>query len=181
MASVLANRAKRFREIRSFMVRDSLTGLLNTSSLITSLNVELERARRQKSELILAIIDVDQLSRLNELFGHLAGDQALKSLARMLVQRLRKSDLIGRFEGPHLMVILPDTKLDQAAKIFREIAADFARYRMHSSKDEYYASFSSGVALYPRYKDRHALVDAAKTALDKAKNLGGNRVLSALG
>lgn len=173
----VAHRGNRFRELRSLMVRDGLTGLLNPSSMLHSMGQELERVRRRNGEMAVAIFDIDQLSRLNQLMGHTAGNIAIRGLAGMLSRRLRNSDVVGRYEGPAILVLFPDTSGAQASAVVSNILKDFARVLQHADTHEFYATFSCGISAYPRYKDSGALLEAAREGLRKAKNLGGNRTV----
>ena len=98
IASV-TSRAQRARTLQSLMVRDGLTGLLNHSRLKEQLVVEANRAKRDHSSLAFAMLDIDHFKSVNDTFGHPTGDRVLKSLAQVLSQRLRKTDIIGRYGG----------------------------------------------------------------------------------
>lgn len=177
LATHITHRAERFGELRSQMVRDSLTGLLNRSSVMHSLHVELQRARRQTRDLVVAILDIDEIQRLNRMFSHTAGNVAIRSLATMLSARLRSSDVIGRYEGPMLMAIFPDTELEGIKLALEKIAQDFSRYRMFAEEQDFYATFCCGLAAFPRAKDSGTLLEQARISLEEAKTLGGNRVV----
>ncbi len=172
----ITHRCKRFMALRLHLVRDGLTGLLNPSSVLHYLGLELDRARRRKGRVSIALIDIDLLGRLNEMLGPLAGNVAIRGLASMLIRRLRSSDVVGRFEGPAMIVVLPETHAAQADSVAHAIVADFAKLALHVDDQEFYATFSCGIATYPRYKDLAGLVEAARGALQKAKDLGGNRL-----
>lgn len=172
----ITHRCKRFMALRLHLVRDGLTGLLNPSSVLHYLGLELDRARRRKGMVSVALIDIDMLGRLNEMLGPLAGNVAIRGLAGMLIRRLRSSDVVGRFEGPAMIVVLPETHAAQADSVAHAIVADFAKLALHVDDQEFYATCSCGIATYPRYKDLAGLVEAARGALQKAKDLGGNRI-----
>ena len=100
----ISNRISRTRELRYFMERDSLTGLLNHSNLKEQLIRELLRAKRAGSDLCFAMIDLDNFKNVNDSYGHLTGDKVLKSLSRMLQERVRRTDIIGRYVRRFLAV-----------------------------------------------------------------------------
>ncbi|MEJ2508249.1 MAG: diguanylate cyclase [Gammaproteobacteria bacterium] len=176
LVAAVRTRAERYRALRSFMVRDSLTGLLNHTSLKERLEVELARASRQGTPLSFAMIDLDHFKQVNDRFGHPTGDRVLKSLARLIRQRLRRTDIVGRYGGEEFAVILPDTGLDAAAVILDDLRADFAALHHRAEGVEFQITFSCGVAAYPGFDDAIALNDAADKALYQAKHEGRNRI-----
>jgi len=179
LVAAVRTRAERYRALRSFMVRDSLTGLLNHTSLKERLDVELARAARQGSPLSFAMLDLDHFKKVNDRFGHPTGDRVLKSLARLIRQRLRRTDIVGRYGGEEFAVILPDTDLDTAASILDDLRADFAAVRHRAGGAEFQITFSCGIAAYPAYNEAIALNDAADKALYAAKHEGRNRIARA--
>ena len=173
------SRAMRTRSMRFFMERDSLTGLLNHSNLKQRLETELQRARRIGTDLVFAMIDLDRFKTVNDTYGHLTGDRVLKSLARLLEERLRRSDLIGRYGGEEFGVILFNTSALNAARLLNEIRESFAMIGHRSSEGTFRVSFSCGVAEYPALETAAELSEAADAALYKAKIAGRNRVVVA--
>jgi diguanylate cyclase (GGDEF)-like protein len=179
LVSAVATRAKRTRNLRFFMERDSLTGLLNHSNLKEKLGGELHRAERVGSELSFAMLDLDHFKSVNDTYGHLTGDRVLKSLARLLNERLRKSDVIGRYGGEEFGVILVDAGEEEAAHTLEEIRASFSRIRQHLDGHVFYATFSCGISSYPDVSTVTELNEEADRALYRAKALGRNRVVRA--
>lgn len=178
VASVLA-RVERARTIRSFMLRDSLTGLFNHTRIKEQLATEVARARRGKTDLAFAIIDFDHFKSVNDTCGHPVGDRVIKSVARLLQQRLRSTDIIGRYGGDEFAVILPGTHADQAREVLDNIRASFHALRHHSAHGEFASSFSCGVAVFNKFDSTTLLLDAAGRALYEAKQAGRNRVVIA--
>jgi diguanylate cyclase (GGDEF)-like protein len=181
LISAVAYRAQRSRVLRSFMVRDSLTGLLNHSKTKEQLEIELARARRWNSPVAFAMIDLDHFKEVNDRHGHAAGDRVLKSLARVLVQRLRKIDVVGRYGGEEFAVILPETNPSAAVNVLEEIRQGFASQRHEVSGQEFVVAFSCGIATFPQCTDLAQMTSAADQALYEAKNRGRNRVVLAHG
>ncbi len=172
-------RAQRTRDIRYFMERDSLTGLLNHSHLIGGLNNEIRRAERIGNNLCFAMIDIDNFKHVNDSFGHLTGDRVLKSLARMLQDRLRKTDIIGRYGGEEFGIVFFNTTTEHAERILNEVRESFARIRHTANSKDFYVSFSCGLAGYPKFGTAAKLGKASDDALYKAKEFGRNRVVIA--
>lgn len=178
LASV-SSRVQRARILRSYMVRDSLTGLLNHSTLQDNLAREYVRTRRHGKRMCYALLDLDHFKMVNDRHGHAAGDRVLKTLARMLLQRLRLSDIVGRVGGEEFAVIFTDTGADHAHRIMDEIREAFAEVVHRGDAGEFRVTFSCGVAAQARHPDAAAINRAADQALYEAKRSGRNRVLLA--
>jgi diguanylate cyclase (GGDEF)-like protein len=179
LISSVTTRAKRSRQLRSFMIRDSLTGLLNHTTIKERLSIETARAERSGGPLSFAMLDIDFFKSINDRFGHLVGDRVIKSLSRLLVQRLRKTDIIGRYGGEEFAVILSDTDADTAEQVLDEIRIGFSQLHHRTSDQDFAVTFSCGVAEFPEWGDAAQLNDAADKALYEAKRSGKNRVIRA--
>ena len=178
IASV-TSRIERYRKLRGLMLHDGLTGLLNHSTLKERLNQEVVRADRQKNSLAFAMLDLDHFKSVNDTYGHPAGDRVLKSLAHLLTQRLRKSDIIGRYGGEEFAVIFPNTTEEAALRTMNNIRQGFGHIHHRSGEDEFTVTFSCGVATYPQIESPIEISKAADRALYEAKRAGRNRVVSA--
>ena len=162
------------------MVRDSLTNLLNHTAFRNVLTHEVSRSKRQNTVMSLAMLDIDHFKRVNDTYGHAAGDSAIKVLSRLLKQRLRNSDIVGRYGGDEFVALLLGCRADQALKIMDEI-------RVHFSGVEFYPNeagslnltFSCGISTFPEFQSAESLSDAADQALYNAKAGQRNRVVVA--
>ncbi|TAN40376.1 MAG: diguanylate cyclase [Nitrospirae bacterium] len=170
-------RADRYRTLRSFMLYDGLTGLLNHTKTKEQLDIEVSRALRQKTDLSFAMIDIDHFKSVNDTHGHPVGDQVIKSLSRLLKQRLRTTDTIGRFGGEEFAVILTDTDKGTAQRILNELREDFAKIRHTSREGLFPVTFSCGVACPAPGETGAELIEKADKALYRAKMYGRNRVV----
>ncbi|HEX9372856.1 MAG TPA: diguanylate cyclase, partial [Roseiflexaceae bacterium] len=179
LISAVNSRVQRTRALRSFMVRDSLTGLFNHTATKERLEVELARAARHQAPLAFAIIDIDNFKQVNDTFGHPIGDRVLKSLARLLQQRLRRTDVIGRYGGEEFAVVLAGTDGPSAVRVMDEIRSGLAQIRQQAGAKEFSVTFSCGIASFPTHQDPPSLTDAADRALYQAKRGGRNQVLLA--
>lgn len=162
------------RELDVLARSDPLTGLLNRRGFGAHLKAAMPLALRSGRPLSVVMLDVDHFKRINDNFGHDVGDEVLKYLGRMLPERLRTSDVVGRLGGEEFVVMLPDTgpegALATATALIQTVAA-------HS--DPAYGSFtiSAGVATTaPGMSDAAALLRHADEALYQAKGSGRNRV-----
>lgn len=180
LISAVAIRAERMRTLRSLMVRDSLTGLFNHTFMTQSLETALANAQRTDGQLCFVMIDLDYFKRVNDTYGHPAGDQVLVALARVLQQRLRNADMVGRYGGEEFAAIMQNTSVDEAAGIVDGIREDFARIVFRSGDRPFSCTFSSGVAGFPAVSCAEELVEAADRALYAAKHGGRNRVRAAV-
>lgn len=172
-------RLKRSRDMRFLMERDSLTGLLNHTNLKESLATEIQRAQRIGTSVSFAMVDIDHFKNVNDTHGHLIGDRVLRSLARLLEERLRKTDTVGRYGGEEFGVVFFNTDVFDAAATMNRIRDAFSRSPHQLSESEFTVSFSCGVASFPEYRTASALTAAADRALYTAKQGGRNRVVSA--
>jgi diguanylate cyclase (GGDEF)-like protein len=177
LVAAVTARARRGRLLATRIAYDGLTGLLNHSHLKQQIEIEISRADREGWEVAYAMIDVDRFKSINDAFGHASGDRLLKSLARLLRQRLRRSDVLGRYGGDELAVLLPHTDGLTAWRVLDEIRDGFSRLRLGVEGREMSATLSCGVAVYPARRTAQELVEAADAALYEAKGGGRNRVV----
>jgi len=174
-------RAERMRIIRSFMEQDSLTGLLNHTKTKEQLDLAVLRARRSGGYFSFAMIDIDGFKSVNDTHGHLTGDRVIVILSRLLQQRLRKTDIIGRYGGEEFAVILMDTGVEQAFRVMDEIRRTFEQVRHESESGEFRVTFSCGISSFPLYHDPVTISREADKALYEAKAQGRNRVVARRG
>lgn len=180
LKAVVRSRLERSRVLRSYMVRDSLTNLYNHTSFRSILAREVSRAARQGTTLSLVMLDIDHFKSVNDTYGHAAGDIVLKGLARLLKQRLRSSDIVGRYGGDELVALLTDCDETQATRILDEIRIHFSEIEFNPERDaSVFLTFSCGVSSFPQFLTAEALSDAADQALYKAKKSGRNKVVTA--
>lgn len=180
LVSAVRSRVIRYRSLRALMVRDSLTGLLNHTSYKERLRAEVARAKRQNKPLSVAIIDIDHFKNVNDTYGHPAGDRVIKNLSRLLRQRLRGADIIGRYGGEEFALALPDTPLDLAINVINHLRESFAAIEQHAGSATFHNTFSAGAAEFSaqqsQFADSEALIKASDEALYVSKHGGRNRV-----
>lgn len=169
--------AERMRILRSLMARDSLTGLFNHTTTTHFLERTLAASQRTHSPLCFVMIDLDRFKRVNDTHGHLVGDQVLMALSRMLRQRLRTADVVGRYGGEEFAAILPDTPGRDAARCIDGLRESFARVAFHSATGSFGCTFSAGIAVSCDGSSLESLRESADRALYAAKRGGRNRVV----
>jgi diguanylate cyclase (GGDEF)-like protein len=177
LISVVTNRAERGRILRARMTTDGLTGLLNHSHLKEQLETEIIRSKRYGKPLVFAMIDIDNFKQVNDTWGHAAGDRVLRSLAKLLRQRLRRTDIAGRYGGEEFGLILSDIDAPTALTLLDSIRRDFSALRHANNDKEFNVTFSAGIASFPQHETADSISCAADAALYAAKNTGRNRIV----
>lgn len=170
------SRAQRFRMLRSHMHSDGLTGLLNHVTTKTHLVAEIARAHRQNEPLCFAMLDIDLFKKVNDNYGHPVGDRVIKSVARMLTKRLRKSDLIGRYGGEEFAIILPETDIKTAENVLNSVREDFSKIIQQDKKKTFSCTLSAGISQLTTSSCMEDLIGYADMALYDAKDSGRNKV-----
>ncbi len=176
MSLALANMALR-EKLRNQALRDPLTGLYNRRYMEDSLHRFVRLAEREHREVSLVMVDLDHFKRLNDEHGHAFGDQVLRESALALVSALRETDIVCRYGGEELVVILPDCPLERAAE-----KAEALRLRIETLSGAHGAEITAsfGVASIPHTSNNITdLLAAADAALYKAKEAGRNCVMTA--
>lgn len=181
LIAAITARVSRARSLRSLMIHDGLTGLLNHTAIKEELAREVGRSTRLNTPLSFAMVDIDFFKKVNDTYGHAAGDRVLKSLARLLKQRLRDTDIVGRYGGEEFAVIMNDTDASSAAKVIDEIRNVFSRLIHLSHEEEFSVNFSCGLADLAHFPDVASLSEAADKALYQAKQRGRNKVVVNVG
>ena len=172
----ISTRIQRHRILGSFMIKDSLTGLLNHTTSKKQLNFILKKAEKTNTNVCFAMVDIDFFKKVNDTYGHPTGDIVIKSLARLLQKRLRKTDSIGRYGGEEFAVILWDISAENAEKLLNEIREDFSKILHNSDGKEFNTTFSCGIACNSTFNDAQKISNAADKALYISKRAGRNQV-----
>jgi diguanylate cyclase (GGDEF)-like protein/PAS domain S-box-containing protein len=164
--------------LRDQSIRDPLTGLYNRRYLNETLPRELQRSMRLQQPLGIMLLDVDHFKRINDTYGHQVGDAVLRMLGSFLHQRTRRGDLVCRYGGEEILLVLPNTALEQAT-----VYAEQLRQSIEELAGDYegeplpHFTVSIGVAAVPEHGSAgETLVPAADQALYRAKAEGRNRV-----
>jgi len=169
---------RRLRSYWAASVRDRLTGLHNREYAENRLAEAISLARRQERTVVVALADLDHFKTINDRHGHAAGDEVLRHTADVLRRSFRASDVIARYGGEELLIVLPETEPDAARERIRRFHAAFAAAPdLPASAREAGLTFSIGVAAFPGDGDTAAdLLRRADERLYAAKQAGRNRV-----
>ncbi len=159
-------------------LRDPLTKAFNKKYFIDQLRTEFSYARRHDTPLSLVIFDLDHFKRINDTYGHVAGDHVLIDIADQVHGILRAEDVFARYGGEEFVIILRGIPLNDAGVLAERIRALVEQHAFMSGEQRLPVSVSVGVAAYDaKLEDPLALVEAADSALYAAKEAGRNRVL----
>jgi diguanylate cyclase (GGDEF)-like protein len=161
---------------------DGLTELANRRRFDDVYDLEWQRARRSSQPLSLALLDIDSFKQFNDLYGHPAGDRALRAVARLASAHMRRpADLAARYGGEELVLLMPDTDAAQAhaiAQTLREAVAQLMIDHAGSSAAPVVTASIGGATLDPaQLESSAALFEAADVQLYRAKQGGRNRVM----
>lgn len=171
-------RALRYRQSMAEKRSDSLTGLLNHNAIKDLVEDEIDRANRQNQPLSVVLIDIDHFKKVNDTYGHQAGDIVIRQLSNLLNTRLRRYDGVGRYGGEEFMVTLPNTDEQTALHLINRLRLQFGQSAiMTEGGNALFCTFSAGIAIFPRYLDLTSLIEAADQHLYIAKESGRNRVV----
>jgi diguanylate cyclase (GGDEF)-like protein/PAS domain S-box-containing protein len=159
---------------------DPLTGLFNRRYMEETFTREIHRAKRKKAPISVIMVDLDHFKRINDNFGHAAGDLLLITLAGLLKKHIRREDIPCRYGGEEFLLILPEASLElthQRAEKLRELVAQLEVRHLGLSLGTVTASF--GVASYPEHGEEwEEVISVADAALYRAKEEGRNRVVA---
>jgi diguanylate cyclase (GGDEF)-like protein/PAS domain S-box-containing protein len=176
-AAIAIRNARLFERMEELATTDALTGLNNRRYLFELGTYEVKRSRRYKNNLSLIMIDLDHFKKVNDTYGHLAGDQVLRVVGKCCLQTFRKIDLLGRYGGEEFVAVLPETGLREAvvaAERFRKALEDL---RVVTPAGEVKVTASLGVAeMDPETGDLESLLNHADQALYEVKRDGRNQV-----
>ena len=168
--------AKRMEEMATL---DGLTGCVNRSTTDTLLAHSLERGRREGSPVAFALLDLDHFKQINDRYGHVAGDNALRAFAAEVRSRLRSSDVLGRMGGEEFGLVLPATDAPGAARLLEQVRAAVEALEISCPNGErFQMTVSAGVVVAASDSGLtdNRLYMLADRALYRAKDLGRNRV-----
>jgi len=166
--------------LRQQSIRDPLTGIYNRRYMVESLTRELSRAQREHASVSVLMFDIDTFKDFNDTYGHDGGDALLRLLGDYLRQNTRGEDIICRFGGEEFVVVLPNTRHQDAVLKAEVIRGGISRLEIsHLGKPLHNCTVSIGVASYPHNgHTADALLKAADDALYAAKREGRNRVIA---
>jgi len=176
-AAVAMDNAKLFERMQELAITDGLTKIYNRRYFYLVLQNEIERARRYATPLSLIMMDIDHFKKVNDQYGHLAGDEVLGALANLCKSLLRQADELFRYGGEEFTILLPETNAELAFNVAERIRRTIAETEFSTKKGPVKITVSLGVTEFNEsHNDTGAFVDAADQALYQAKQAGRNCV-----
>jgi two-component system cell cycle response regulator len=160
-------------------ITDGLTGLYNYRYLIHSLELEFRRTIRYNRTIALLLLDIDYFKNLNDTYGHLCGDFVIKTVAKLLKSNVRNTDMVARYGGDELAVMLIETNTKSALEVAEKLKQQIGTHTFQWRTKQLSVSLSIGLATAPEpgIQTVPDLVDAADRALYQAKKAGRNTVI----
>lgn len=173
---VLLSKERSEALLQRLALRDVLTGILNRRAILEQFAKELERARRDSAFLAVAMVDIDHFKQINDVHGHLAGDEVICHCVNHLTRRLRQSDSIGRYGGEEFLLLLPGTNPEGAVAVLDDVRASLVGAPAKFGETRIDLRISIGVCcVVPDERDTTAsLLARADAALYEAKAMGRN-------
>jgi len=156
-------------------LKDPLTGLYNRGFMKSYLKKKICESKRYNIPLSIAIIDIDFFKKINDNYGHLIGDCVLKELSNLLIKNFRNSDIVIRYGGEEILVVMPFTELDKACKKINKFRKKIETYDF-CGKNRLKITISAGVSEFEG-EDLEGLIQKADKNLYEAKRSGRNRVV----
>ncbi|EWC41450.1 GGDEF domain-containing protein [Stutzerimonas stutzeri] len=161
---------------RQKALQDPLTGLPNRAAWNERLDMEFARWQRYGGDLLLAVLDVDHFKRVNDGYGHLAGDRVLKIIGSELRKRLRQTDFISRFGGEEFVVLLPGTPYESGRQLLDALRESIGNCPFHFKGERIAITLSAGLTAFAAGDTTERAFARADGALYRAKEAGRNRV-----
>lgn len=160
------------QQLKQAALVDALSGLLNRHAFNQRVEEEIERARRYNTPLSLLMIDLDHFKRINDTYGHVAGDEVIRNVSRNLKESVRKIDIVARWGGEEFVVMLPGIALEQANVVANKLIESAANIH-HFDKEK--VTISIGVSTWDPEDSVESWLGRTDTALYHAKEEGRNR------
>ncbi len=183
-AAATINRANTYSTILQYATLDALTNLNNRRQFETRLGQEISIAKRQNNPLCAMMIDIDFFKGVNDKYGHAAGDEVLRTVAGIIKQALRESDIPARYGGEEFAVLLPFTKIEEAKVVGERLRkaveqAAIVIYQDTPEEKNINVTISMGLAQFDNNETGEALFERADKALYESKANGRNQVRTA--
>lgn len=175
-AAATINRANTYSTILQYATLDALTNLNNRRQFETRLGQEISITKRQNNPLCAMMIDIDFFKKVNDTYGHAAGDEVLRTVASIIKEQLRESDIPARYGGEEFAVLLPFTKIEEAQIVGERLRKAVEAHPVRVDNVEIAVTISMGLAEYNRVETGEELFERADKALYEAKKGGRNRV-----
>ena len=180
LIGLILNNAMMFKKVESLEITDGLTGLYTRTHFIERLQEEIERAKTTAVPVTIAIIDIDYFKKVNDTYGHLAGDTFLKQLSNILRRRFRTVDVLSRYGGEEFAVLMCYTNINEGYKILEQVRKMVEEEKFFMPIESYRPiqikkTISIGIAQLTTEQTPDEIIKKADDALYTAKNNGRNQ------
>ena len=167
---------KLVKDLEEEAIYDPLTKCFNKKEIEILIEKFLKESLRYNKPLSILMLDIDFFKKVNDTYGHLAGDFVLKEVADIIKSTIRNSDACGRFGGEEFIIVLPNTKLNGAMKLAERIRENIQNHKFIFQNQEIPITISIGITSASKNDSLFSLIERADEALYEAKSKGRNRV-----
>ncbi|MBN2651792.1 MAG: diguanylate cyclase [Spirochaetales bacterium] len=175
----ITQREEQLKKLQELSTTDQLTELHNRRYILeTTKNIQ-NSSRRENKTFSIAMLDIDHFKKLNDKYGHLAGDEVLKKFSQTIRENLRSYDIAGRFGGEEFIIILPNTAKEEAAEILARILSTIRKTTICYKNSKIMMTFTCGIAESSEIEnkeDTEQLIELADIRLYKGKSLGRDNI-----
>ncbi|MFQ5328868.1 MAG: diguanylate cyclase [Thermodesulfobacteriota bacterium] len=162
-------------ELRLLSRSDPLTGIFNRRAILEQLDHEMSRATREDSPLTISSLDIDHFKKINDTYGHSAGDTVLCDCTKQITSRLRDYDSFGRIGGEEFLILYPGVGRDEALEVTERVRAAIESMDILAAGHHIEITVSQGIATWNGGSDSDSFIASADKALYRAKDRGRNR------
>jgi diguanylate cyclase (GGDEF)-like protein len=160
------------RRLKYLATHDKLTKIHNRRSFLSYLEKDMQRAKRTGNHLSMLMFDIDYFKKVNDTYGHLAGDAVLHELAELIKNSIREVDILGRYGGEEFLIILPDTDKEEAVVLGERILDLVREMKVETEKKTISITISIGITCFKKGDTIETFIERVDKALYKAKNDG---------
>ena len=166
------------KEFEKLAKQDSLTGLSNRRDALEKIDYELNRSTRTGEPLGILLCDIDHFKKVNDTYGHEAGDKVLKELASFFARQSRSMDIISRWGGEEFLIVLPQTDIHQAKQYANKLQTKLVGLTVYFEKHLINCTISIGVSQFDKHTAIKEVLRRTDDALYRAKNNGRNQIVT---
>jgi len=167
---------KMFKKIQHQATTDGLTGFVNHKTFYEMLEKELGRSRRHGGQIAMIMVDIDNLKKTNDTYGHRAGDKVIREVSRRIKESIRQIDIPARYGGDEFAIILPNTTLEDATVVAERMVGAVAETSIAWKEHQIKLSISVGLGQYDAISTPENITRHSDQALYSAKQAGKNTV-----
>ena len=164
-------------KLHNLALTDELTQIANRRSFIESVKAEISRCQRQHANMAFLLIDIDYFKKVNDTYGHFAGDKVLITMAKLIKTMLREYDIFGRLGGEEFGIFLAETSCQTAQEVAERIREKIMQTTMEIDGQSINVTLSIGISIAAQECKFETLYKEADVALYEAKHAGRNKVV----